>query len=98
MSFTRRVTSRGFSPKRIMTTPPVASRPPFSRTLRRNSLPSWTVATCPTVTGTPPREATTTPSMSRTSRIQAMDRTRYSALPFCATRPPTAELERATAE
>ena len=51
----RRVTSSGFSPTRIRTTPPTASLPSFSRTDRRKAWPTWTVATLPTVIGVPPR-------------------------------------------
>ena len=47
----RRVTSSGFSPWRISTTPPVASVPSFSSTPRRGALPSETLATSASGTG-----------------------------------------------
>jgi len=82
-----------------MHTPPTASLPSFSRTLRRNSLPSATWARLDTETGVPVRGSalTTMSSMSLVSRIQPTPRTMYSAFPFCTVLPPTAELERATA-
>ena len=45
MSLIRWVTSSGFSPTRISTTPPTASLPFFSRLVRRAAEPNCTVAT-----------------------------------------------------
>ncbi len=96
----RRVTSRGFSPCRIMTTAPTASLPFFSNALRRNSDPWLTTARFDTQIGVPfcGSALTTIFSMSLVFSIQPTPRTMYSAFPFWTTLPPTAELDRATAE
>ena len=52
-SLTRRVTSSGFSPCRISTTPPTASLPSFSSTLRRKAGPTCTAPSMPTLIGVP---------------------------------------------
>lgn len=107
-----RVTSSGFSPRRIRTTPPHTSLPSFSRMPRRGPGPRVTVATSPTRRRAPPELAIGACSRSRTAFWRSKGassppgawpshptpRTRNSPLAFATTWPPTASFERATAQ